>query len=361
MKQTGRKKNKRAVSGGMLLFLLLLLIALSAVSLYFGQARPPRGGNETDFAIRPGSETGISFTSGESPQSGTGTVAETSTSAGEAASETPAAAATSVSSFADPDRFQSLGIVVLERGSGETIFSKNPDMRLEPASLTKIMTCLLAIEQMPAPDAVTNVDVDTYLQMVESNASMAGFNGNEAVTYEDLLYGTMLPSGGEAAGTLALRIGGTQEQFAAMMNEKAASLGLNNSHFANESGLSDPDTYSTAADMAALLDRALDKREFRTLFTAASYTSTVSLDHPEGVAMYSTVLSRIDPAATAAEGFRILGGKSGTELSGQNWATLGSKNGKEYIVVVMGAPLGDLNEPNNYQISDTMELYRQIP
>lgn len=270
-------------------------------------------------------------------------------------------AETTASLFGTEDSYYSQGIVVMKRGSREIVFSKNPDQKLEPASLVKMMTSLVAIEQIPDLNAVTAVDTDIYLAMVEANASMAGFYGNESVTFADLLYGTLLPSGGEAAGTLSLRINEmTGEDIVSLMNAKARSIGLNNSSFANESGLSDPGNYSTAKDMAILLDQALQNENFRKIFTSPVYTSGVTLDHPEGVTMYSTVLSYIDPEATEAEGFKILGGKSGTELSGQNWATLGSKNGEEYIIVVMGAPLGDLDEPNNFQIEDTLNLYRQI-
>ena len=260
-----------------------------------------------------------------------------------------------------PEDLHSEAAFVWDRQEKAAIFEKNPDKHMVPASLVKMMTVYSALQVIEDMNAQAPVDVNSYLEMVESNASMAGFFGNEPTTYRDLLFGTMLPSGGEAAASLAINTLGSLDAFVYQMNTTAQGFGLTNTSFGNVSGLDVPANYSTARDMAMFLDQALEDPNFREIFTARSYVSTSTEDHPEGVEMYSTVLARLDPASLDAAGFQVLGGKSGTELAGQNWATLGVKEGKEYIVITMGAPLGDLNAPNDFQIDDTVSLYSAIP
>src|SRR5699024_10906628 len=124
--------------------------------------------------------------------------------------------------------------------------------------LVKMMTTLVALEHINELSALAPVDEETYQEMIVENASMAGFVGREEVTYRDLLYGTILASGGEAANSLAIHVAGSVEAFVQMMNDKAGELGLKDTHFTNAEGLHDENQYTTASDMAKLLDYALD-------------------------------------------------------------------------------------------------------
>ena len=188
---------------------------------------------------------------------------------------------------------------------------------------------------------------------------MAGFYGLESTTYRDLLYGTMLASGGEAANSLAINVVGTVDDFVLLMNQKADDLGLKDTHFTNVEGFHDDDQYTTAYDMALLLDYALQNNHFRAIFTSPYFTTSQTLDHPDGVWLESTVLSKIPLEETVD--FEIIGGKSGTTYeAGQCWAVLGTKNGKEYISIVMGAPLEDINHPSYSQLNDTITIFNQI-
>ena len=261
--------------------------------------------------------------------------------------------------LAGEDAYTSPYIYVLDRETGKPVYEKNADAKAYPASLTKMMTTLVALEQIGDLAEQAPVDLDTYRQMVTANASMAGFHGREPVTYRDLLYGTILPSGGEAANSLAVNTAGSVDAFVGLMNEKADELGLAGTRFTNPEGLQDRDQYTTAADMAKLLDRALDNGHFRALLTKESFRTSATPDHPDGILLQSTVLSRL--SGVNEEGFRILGGKSGTTYeAGECWATLAEKNGKEYIAVVMGAPLRDIQHPDGAQIKDTLKLYEAI-
>lgn len=250
-------------------------------------------------------------------------------------------------------------VYVLNREEGDEVLTKNHKNKAYPASLTKIMTTLVALEHIENLSEVAPVDIYTYREMVNQNASMAGFYGKEQTTYRDLLYGTILSSGGEAANSLAIHVGGSKEKFVKKMNEKAAEIGLENTHFTNPEGFYDRKQYTTAADMGRLLDYALNDGNFRAIFTKPTFQTTSTLDHPDGVHLQSTVLSKLDDYSQ--ESFRIIGGKSGTTYeAGQCWITLGTKNDVEYIVVVMGSKFKDISQPGTEHIMDTLKIYEEI-
>ncbi len=257
------------------------------------------------------------------------------------------------------DDYASRYIYVLDREDKSVEYEKNSRERAYPASLTKIMTTIVALEHIDDLSAVAPIDVDTYKEMVANNASMAGFYGREPVTYRDLLYGTILSSGGEAANSLAINVAGSVEDFVRLMNEKASELGLEDTHFTSPEGLHDKNQYTSAYDMAKLLDYALDNGDFRAIFTKKTFKTTSTMDHPNGIVLKSTVLSKL--AGISEEGFEIVGGKSGTTYeAGECWATLGIKEDREYICIVMGAPLKDISNPDMAQIDDTIKLYKRI-
>lgn len=257
------------------------------------------------------------------------------------------------------DNYASQYIYVFDRETENVIYEKNTKSRAYPASLTKIMTTIVALENIDDLSAVAPIDLDTYREMVANNASMAGFFGREAVTYRDLLYGTMLTSGGEAANSLAVHVGGSVEDFVQMMNDKAVELGLNDTHFTNPEGLHNKNQYTTAYDMAKLLDYALDNGHFKAVFTKETFQTTSTSDHPDGILLKSTVLTQLNKEEQS--GFEIIGGKSGTTYdAGQCWATLGLVADREYINIVMGAPLEDISHPDKAQIVDTLKLYTKI-
>lgn len=260
--------------------------------------------------------------------------------------------------FSD-DHYESQYVYVLNRDNKETVIRKNDQIRAYPASLTKMMTTLVALEQIDDLSALAPVDKESYQEMVRENASMAGFYSNEATTYRDLLYGTILSSGGEAANSLAINLAGSQEAFVEQMNQKAKEIGLENTHFMNPEGFDHKRQYTTAADMAKLLDYALDNGDFRAIFTKEIFQSSPTVDHPDGVMLESTVLSKI--SSEVQLGYEILGGKSGTTLqSGQSWITLGEKEGAEYIVVTMGAKIDKKRGQKDRQIVDTLAIFEQL-
>ena len=255
--------------------------------------------------------------------------------------------------------YSSKYILVFNRESKTIEYEENSDKNAYPASLTKIMTTLVALDHIEDFSEIAPVDIDTYREMVERNSSMAGFYGNEQVSYRDLLYGTILSSGGEAANSLAIHVGGNKENFVKMMNDKAKKLDMFNTNFANPEGLHDEKQYTSAHDMAKLLDYALEDGNFRAIFTRPTFNTSSTVDHPNGILLESTVLSRLN--GINQDGFSIIGGKSGTTFeAGQCWASLGIKDDKEYIVIVMGSPLKDLSNPDMEHRDDTIKLFKGI-
>lgn len=257
------------------------------------------------------------------------------------------------------DEYDSKYIYVVNRDSKDKVIDKNHKSKAYPASFTKIMTTIVALENIEDLSAIAPIDINTYREMVNNNSSMAGFYGKEQTTYRDLLYGTILSSGGEAANSLAVNIAGSVGNFVKLMNNKASELGLYDTHFINPEGLHDKNQYTTAYDMAELLDYALDNGHFRAIFTKETFNTTSTLDHPNGIVLQSTVLSKLHDVPQ--DGFQIIGGKSGTTYeAGQCWATLAIKDDVEYIAIVMGAELKDISNPDNRHIKDTIKIYESL-
>lgn len=238
--------------------------------------------------------------------------------------------------------------ILLDKGSDEIIY---------PASLTKIMTVLVAIENIPNLQEKILLPKSIFKDLYEENASMAGFLPNEEVTAEDLLYGSMLPSGADASIGLADYIAGSERKFVKLMNEKAKQLGMKNTHFKNATGLHHSDHYTSVKDISILLQYALTNNTFRDIYTAERYSIKSTNLHPEGM----TLTSRMFKNLYTNENTRgeIIGGKTGyTEQAGLCLASLATINGEEYILVTVGAK-GD-SRTEQFNITDALAVYRQL-
>ena len=143
----------------------------------------------------------------------------------------------------------------------EVLAEKGMDEKIYPASMTKVMTLLVAAENLPDLGATFPMTQAIIDPLYLAGASMAGYVNGETVTMRDLLYGAVVPSGAEATEALAQAVAGSEEAFVAMMNEKAAALGLTNTHFMNTSGLHDENHYSTVREIALILQAALENVE----------------------------------------------------------------------------------------------------
>lgn len=161
---------------------------------------------------------------------------------------------------------QAKAVALLEAGSGKVLCSKNAHTRLPMASTTKIMTAVIALENCPLRDMVT-VTKEAY----GTEGSSMYLKLGEKLSMEDMLYGLMLASGNDAAVAIALHVGGSVAGFAAMMNAKAADLGLTNTHFVTPNGLHDDAHYTTAYDLAVIAAYAMKNPTFRKLVGTERY------------------------------------------------------------------------------------------
>ncbi len=206
--------------------------------------------------------------------------------------------------------------VLIDLDQNEVIASKNADDKIYPASMTKIMTLIVASENITDLEDTFTFTADIIDPLYEQNASVAGFAPGETVPLKDILYGCILPSGADCTSALAIYVAGSEEEFAKMMNEKAAALGLENTHFVTASGLHNDDHYTTCREMAVILQYAIKNDNMRKVLSTYRYTTTSTAQHPDGITVKSTLLSRMN--GDEADGVFVQGGKTGYTLEAKN-------------------------------------------
>lgn len=213
--------------------------------------------------------------------------------------------------------------IIIESDSGRIIFEKDAYEQKPIASITKIMTALVALEEGNLQDEVTISGTATNIY-----GSAIYIKPNEQWTLEDLLYGLMLRSGNDAAIAIAEHIGGSEEGFVFMMNEKAKKLGMNTTNFMNAHGLHEQDHYSTAYDMAILMQEAMKNEHFQQISSTKQYKAR---NHPYPWNNKNKLLTMLYPDST--------GGKTGfTKKSGRTFVSTASKDSVNYIAVTLNAP-----------------------
>ena len=167
---------------------------------------------------------------------------------------------------------KSNNIILYNLNSDEILYEKNSHEPIKIASLTKIMTGIIAIEEIDDLNKEVLITAEMLDGLKEANASVVGLKVNDIVSYRDLLYALLLPSGGDAANALAISISGSIENFVKLMNNKANSLGLNNTLFTNATGLDNGDNHSNVFDVATILRYALKNAEFKKIYETKKYT-----------------------------------------------------------------------------------------
>lgn len=266
---------------------------------------------------------------------------------------TPWYAEALTASTENTEQLSSHSALMIDLDEGRICYSKNQNEKLPIASLTKIMTALTVIEKSDSLDAEYTFNGDIISRMTASHASVAGFSAGETVSVRDLLYGIMLPSGGDAALGAAEHIAGDEESFVVLMNRRARQIGMKNTHFSDVTGLDDTDNYSTAADMALLFSKALENETFFEIVTADTYLTTATEQHKNGILLESTLN---EPMKQYALEGKILGGKTGyTTGAGLCLASYAEVEGHRYILVTLGA--GDGSKYPSYHFEDAAVLY----
>lgn len=247
--------------------------------------------------------------------------------------------------------------LLIELSSEKVLFAKNADRKAYPASLTKLMTVLVGVEENKNIQSLAEVPASIFPYLTNANASMAGFSPNEKVTIEDLLNGAMLPSGGDASLALALHTAKSEKAFVQLMNEKAKSLGMENTHFKNVEGLHEKGHYTTAHDLMKLMTYGMKIPAFKKVITAQKYYVKPTNMHPSGLTLNSSLFTKLD--LNKKRSYTLLGGKTGyTPESGLSLASIAEKNGKLYVAITMNAP--GTNRTTQYNVLDTLDLYQSI-
>lgn len=229
--------------------------------------------------------------------------------------------------------------VLIDESTDTIVASKNAKERISPASMTKVLTVLVAAEHITEAeldDTITmTLEITDYAYV--NDCSAVGFLDGEKVTVRDLFYGTILPSGGDAAVGLATYVAGSHEAFVDLMNEKLVELGLaDTAHFTNCVGLYDKNHYCSVYDMAVIMKAVLQNELCREVMSAHTYTTAPTPEHPEGITISNWFLRRIEDKDTGGE---VLCAKTGYVVeSGSCAVSYGSfKDGKPYICVTAGS------------------------
>lgn len=237
--------------------------------------------------------------------------------------------------------------VIIDVENGVILSERNARSAMSPASMTKILTVLTAADALgiggddwrssPVLNETFEITIDITDYSFVNGCSNVGFEVGEKVTVRDLFYGTILPSGADAALGLACYVAGSHEAFVELMNQKLAELGLSEStHFTNCVGLYDQNHYSTVYDIAMILKTAADNPFCRDVLSAHTYRTEATAQHPEGLVLSNWFLRRIEDKDTHGE---VICGKTGYVIQSKSCAAslAADVNGKEYICVTAGS------------------------
>ncbi len=212
-------------------------------------------------------------------------------------------------------------VYLIDPDTGQTLIDRGSEDRMYPASLTKVMTSIIAIEEIPDPEHVTIEFTQEMLNgLIAASANRAGFLPGDSPTALDHIYGDLLPSGADCSRALAFYIAGDEEAFVGLMNDKAAELGMNDTHFVNTSGLHDDDHYTTCRDMMTLYLYCMKNETFMDILRTQVHTSVPVTHFPNGLGMTNFVLMYINQENPQYQDYQIPGfvaGKSGYTIEGQ--------------------------------------------
>ena len=244
--------------------------------------------------------------------------------------------------------------ILIDVDSGEILAERNAHVRMNPASMTKVLTALVAAEQAEDLDDKLTVTREITDYGYINDCSSAGFVIDERVSVRDLLYGTILPSGADAAVGLAVYVSGSQEAFVELMNERLKELGLSKTaHLTNCVGVFDENHYCTAYDIAMILEAAIDNEICREVMSTRIHTTEKTLQNPEGLELSNWFIRRIEDKDS---GGKVLGGKTGYVAQSGNCAAsfAALDNGRNLVCVTA-------NASGKWRcIEDHVKLYKQF-
>lgn len=227
--------------------------------------------------------------------------------------------------------------ILYEMNSQTMVYAWNPDDKIYPSSMVKLMTALVALENGDLSDTVT-VTKSAMSNFVPGSVCLKPrLEAGETLTLESLMYAMMVASANDASLMIAEHIAGSQDAFIQLMNEKAAQLGCNATNYSNVHGLHDEMTYTTARDLCRLLEAALENEQFKAMFTAKEYTiPATNISEERVIASSNHMMTKAETSRYFDE--RVTGGKTGaTDAAGRCLAVTAQANGMELLGIVMGA------------------------
>lgn len=224
----------------------------------------------------------------------------------------------------DVPAIEAEGAILMDGKTGEVLYEKNSDKKLYPASTTKIMTALVALEILDEIGADIDSRVSVPAEAVGAEGSSIYLKAGEDVSLEELMYGMMLQSGNDAALAVAICCGGDLETFVERMNRKAEELGCTGTHFANPNGLFDENHYVTARDLAVISKAAMEREDFRKIVGAATWKSP---DTERNIANKNKTVTQYDGGTGVKIGY--------TKVSGRTLVASAKRGDRELIAVVL--------------------------
>lgn len=227
----------------------------------------------------------------------------------------------------------------------EILYEKEADEKIKIASLTKIMTALVTLENIDDLNKQIIIKNEDLEGQAEQNLVTAGFTLGEVITYKDLLYGLLLPSGADAASALKRNV---SDNFIELMNKKANDLKLKNTKFNNTIGLDEEDNYSTVEDILIIFKEALKNEEFKKIITTKEYTTT------DGKLTFKSTIQK-NAKKYGIEVPYIEGGKTGTtDGAGLCLASFAKDKNVDLILITAGAPYDKISP---HHIEDAKTVY----
>lgn len=370
---------QKCVIPAAVVFLLIVVVIVVRIA---GSSRRGRDGEESSASPVGQVASQESGTAGEedSPESGTaenGDTTKSNPAGNDGASESSEAYGPFPTEKPQPETYQAVSTaatagfsdsiiseygVVIDVADNRILAQKGAKTRISPASMTKVLTVLTAADALgiggedwesnPVLDEKFTITIQITDYSFVNDCSNVGFDVGEEVTVRDLFYGTILPSGADAALGLAMYVAETHEGFVELMNQKLEQLGLSDSsHVTNCVGLYDAEHYSTVYDIGVILKMAADNPFCREVLSAHTYNTAPTEQHPEGLLLSNWFLRRIEDRDTHGE---VICAKTGYVVQSKSCAAslAADGNGREYICVTAGSS-------STWKcIADQVELYQ---
>lgn len=251
--------------------------------------------------------------------------------------------------------------LLVNTDSDTVILDKNADKQIAPASITKIVTCIIVLEECEDLSAEVTCRREVLGDLYLQNASVAGIQVGETLTIEELLYCLMIPSGADAANMLADYVGGSIDEFVVMMNDYVKALGCENTQFINPHGLDgDGSAHTTANDLYIIAKHAIQNAKFREIVSTLRYDLQPTEQYSQ-VRYLNNTNKVMNKAYKDYYCEYVTGVKTGTsDLAGHCLLSTASKDGYNYMLILMNAPQYDIDGDGveeNVALTDTKKIY----